>query len=336
MNNKTKRYGRAKSLAAGIFVLVSFLFVVLCVGCGAKSSNARVKASATAEKQSAKMAGGAMYESAPMAMEMSADMAFAEEPLLNNNGANAAETIFEAESESSNTAAVSTERKLVYTASVDMQVQNLEKTEKSIHNWVKEWGGYVSYTTYNARRLEISARIPTAKFQTALDAVSGFGDVKHRSVSSEDVTEQFYDTYARLETRKILRSRLENYLKTSETMKDLIAVEKELNNVQSDIESMESRFRRLSNRIDYATITVSASLPANTTERGFVYPDLGYKARELWANTVEFFVSFLFGIFYVILYGVPLIAAAALVYWLCFGRIGLLRKLFTRLGKKKE
>lgn len=227
------------------------------------------------------------------------------------------------------------ERKLIYTADLSVKVENLTEAENDISNWVNEFSGYISYSMASNRNLNITARIPIGNFFAAMEKVNEFGNVDRRSIQTEDVTEQFYDVQSRLETRKILRDRLENYLTTAKNMEDLMTVERELNNVQSDIESMEGRLRRLSNKIDFATITINAYLPANSTDSGFIYPDLKQEFRYLWSDTVEFFVDLLFIIFYVIIFGIPILACVAFAYWLLFGRIGLLKKLFKFLKGKK-
>lgn len=229
---------------------------------------------------------------------------------------------------------VASERKLIYNGYLNAQVENLGDSEKSIRIWVEQWDGYITNSSTSANSLTITAHIPADKFQPAMDAVAMLGKLENRSISSQDVTEQFYDTYTRLETRKILRDRLQSYLSTAKDMKDMLSIESELNKVQSDIESMEGQFRRLSSLIDFATIDINVHLPYNTTEEGYTYPNIGQKMSRLWADTLNFLAAFLFGIFYVIIYGIPLFAAVAVVYVLGFGRIGLLRKLFSFLSKK--
>lgn len=227
-------------------------------------------------------------------------------------------------------------RKLVYTGNVTVQVSDLDQTEKSVRDWAAKYGGYVASSSFSDRNYYTMVKIPSQNFQFAMDEVSSFGSVKNRSISTEDVTEQYFDVSTRLETRKILRDRLQKYLSDAKDMKDLLAVESELNNVQSDVEVMEGQFRRLSDRIDYATVHLTAVLPYNSTEQGFIYPDMGSKMRELWSDTVNFLADFVMFILYVVIYGIPILALVAFLYWLCFGRIGLLRRFFKFLSKKKQ
>ncbi|MCQ2579995.1 MAG: DUF4349 domain-containing protein [Treponemataceae bacterium] len=230
--------------------------------------------------------------------------------------------------------AVQTERKLIYTGNITVQVEDLAAAEKNVSGWVEKFGGYITNSSVSGRYLNVTARIPQKKFNEAFEEGSSIGSLQNRSVSAQDVTDQFYDLYARLETRKILRERLQSYLKAAPKIEDMLSIERELNDVQSEIESMEGQFRRLSNQIDFATIYFSASLPPNTTEQGFIYPNIGKKFSTFWADALEFLASFLVGIFYVIVFAVPLVLAAAFLYFVCFGRLGLVKKLFALAGKK--
>lgn len=295
-------------------VLVAAFLLVSCGGSGSKKA---ASGGATVMQKSAEAP-------ARMNMKMMSDSASFDEATVeeagSSNGQNA-DTI---------------NRKLVYTGNVTIQVSDLDQTEKSVRDWAAKYGGYVASSSFSDRNYYTMVKIPSHNFQFAMDEVSSFGSVKNRSISTEDVTEQYFDVSTRLETRKILRDRLQKYLSEAKDMKDLLAVESELNNVQSDVEVMEGQFRRLSDRIDYATVHLTAVLPYNSTEQGFIYPDMGSKMRELWSDTVNFFANFLMFILYVIIYGIPILALVAFLYWLCFGRIGILRRFFKFLGKKKQ
>lgn len=231
---------------------------------------------------------------------------------------------------------ISQQRKLIYNGDVNLLVNDLEETEQKIAAWVESYGGYITNSSINNNNMNVTARIPAKFFDQAMEGTAEFGKTEHRSVYTEDVTDQFYDLSTRLETRKILRERLQTYLKEAASVKDMISIEKELNNVQSDIESMEGQFKRLNNRIDFATITIYGHLQVNQTQIGYRYPDLGKKFRQLWADVLNFFADFLVGIFYFVIYAIPILAAIWLLYFICFGRIGLVKKLFAVAGSKAK
>lgn len=344
MSKIVQKLKKHESFIQAIFcVLVLFIVVVSAaasfVGCSAKKSAARASADyavnqsfATSSMHAAPAAAmgrgfaeGSVYADADYAVEEAVYSDMSDEKGKGSNG--------KVNNESGN---LQSERKLIYTGNISVQVTDLSATEKSVAGWVEKFGGYITSSSISGRYLNVVARIPQKRFNEAFEEGASLGTLNNRSVSTQDVTEQFYDLNARLETRKILRERLESYLKNAPKIEDMLSIERELNDVQGEIESMEGQFRRLSNQIDFATIYFDASLPPNTTEQGFVYPNVGKKFSQFWADALEFLASFLVGIFYFVVFAVPFVLAAALLYFICFGRLGLVKKLFKLAGKKSE
>ena len=223
------------------------------------------------------------------------------------------------------------ERKIIKTGSLSFEVKNLSETEEMISAWIEDFGGYVSNTWSNRNSINITAKVPAEKFEDAMAGSGNFGILLSRSISTEDVSENYYDLETRLETRRVLQEKLENYLANAKNISELLEIERQLNDVTSELESMEKQFRRLSNQIDFSTISISCSLPANTTEAGFETPDFLQGLKDFAYNALQFVCNFGLGILYIVLIGVPSVLLVALIYWLCFGKIGLIKKLFKKL-----
>ena len=156
-----------------------------------------------------------------------------------------------------------------------------------------------------------------------------------KNVNSKDVTEKYYDLKSRLETKRVMQERLESYLKSSKDIKDMLEIESKLNDVTAELESMQGQMNRLSSKIDFATVKISAKLPANQTEEGFALPDASEKAKNLFGGLLSFIINLFFILLYIVFYGAPIVLVVALFYWLCFGKIGLLRKLFYKVSNHK-
>jgi hypothetical protein len=225
------------------------------------------------------------------------------------------------------------ERKLIKRGNVNIEVQNLKNAQESVEKWCKDFGGYIESFSENTNSANFNLRIPSIKFDEALNSVGEFGTVKSKNISTQDVSEQFYDLQGRLATKKIMQERLQKYLTQAKDVKDMLQIEKELNNTISEIESMEGRMKRLSGQIEYSSVNIFLELPYRTSDEGFVWPDFLQGFREFLSNCVDFFVG-LFGIMvYAIVFGVPIIAILAFLYWLLIGKKGLLIKLFKKLSK---
>lgn len=227
------------------------------------------------------------------------------------------------------------EKKLIKRGSISLEVENLTTTEEKILQWVTFFDGTITWSQTTKTSYSATLQIPTAKFQEAMDSVGSFGKIVNRSVSTEDVSERYYDLSGRLETKKTLQAKLQKYLSEAKNIQDLLNIEKQLNEVTSDIESMEGQMRRLSNQIDYSTIDFYANLPYMTTDEGLEKPPFVENLSKLGTNILYFLSDISIGLLYLIIFGIPIILILALIYWLSFGKIGLVRKLFIKLSPYK-
>lgn len=301
----------------GIFLGVTFIVIAGCSKKSAISYDYAVSESAPIYADTA--AAPRLSMSKKMMAANSVDRSFAG----NSNDSVSAQTV-----ESS------VEQKLIRNGDISIEVSDLQKTQEAVQGWVKEFGGYISASNNGEKSSSYTVRIPSEKFDSAMDAAGALGTLKNKNISTQDVSEQFYDLQSRLETKKVLREKLNGYLRQANSMQDILKVESELNSVQSDIESMEGRLKRLASQIDFSTISVYVSLPYKSVQGGgFEFPDLGDGFRHFASNIISYFGGFVAVIFYVIICGIPLVAALAFFFWLLFGKVGLLIKLYNKLKK---
>ena len=225
------------------------------------------------------------------------------------------------------------ERKLIRTGNVSLEVQSVSSAEDEITAWAKSLGGYVTNANTWQNGAGFTVRIPSERFDEAMTQVGNFGRITNRSVSSDDVSDSYYDLQSRLETKYILRDKLSSYLSQAKDIKDLLEIERQLNSVIEEIESTERRFKRLSGQIDYSTIYINMQFERGKDESGIILPDVRNSWNEFVSTVIAFFWGLLKVLFYIVIFGIPVIAIAAFFYWLLFGKVGLLVKLFRKLRK---
>ncbi len=311
-----------------VAVLLAVLGMTLMISCGGKDKAvATMETQSAAPRMSAKAAtftDTAVFDDVVMeeAVEAEMDYGAVPEPTVAGDSGG---------SSGGQNPAGQQDRKLIKTGSISLEVEQLASAEEAVLEWCQSFGGYVASSFNHETNAAFTVRIPAAHFDTAMAAAGNLGRVRSRNVSTQDVSEQFYDLQTRLDTRKILRDRLQAYLTQAANMEDLLGIERELNATLTEIESMEGRMRRLSNQIDYSTITVDLNLPYRTTDQGFQWPSLDRNVRRFLSNVVDFFVDFVAIVLYIVIFGVPILALVAFLYWLLLGRMGLLKRIFKRL-----
>ena len=247
-----------------------------------------------------------------------------------------AETNQSSRTDSSNADNTDYGRKLIRTGHIKVEVESLSDTRDSVYSWAGRFGGFIFSSSESATKLSMTVRVPAENFDRAMEEAKGMGKIKSKEVNSEDVTDQFYDLQSRLDTKKILLERYQSYLSKSSTVTDLLSIEAKINEVTSDIEAMQGQMNRLSSRIDFSTINIDATLPPNMAETGFVLPDTGAQFKEMFGKAAGFFNGLLFAVLYILIFGIPILLLAALFWWISFGKIGLVKKLFKKISSGKK
>jgi SMC interacting uncharacterized protein involved in chromosome segregation len=115
----------------------------------------------------------------------------------------------------------------------------------------------VRYNEYGERfQYTITIKVPPTKFETINEMLKQAGEVKGMSVSLEDVTEQYVDLDTRIRNKEVELSRLYDLYNKSDNVSDLLAVEKEVTRVETELELLKTTKERLSSRIERSTITI--------------------------------------------------------------------------------
>jgi hypothetical protein len=142
---------------------------------------------------------------------------------------------------------------LVYTAQITIAVFEVNVSLGQVEAIGKELGGFL------AKRDDVSVtiRVPVARFEDAVKRVEKIGDMLHRNVTAEDVTEEFRDLEVRLRGARAVQERLTQLLAKATKVEESVLIEKELDRVTGEIDRVEGRMKFLRDRAAYSTITVS-------------------------------------------------------------------------------
>ncbi len=172
-----------------------------------------------------------------------------------------------------------------------LQVDDAQATAMEIRQTVLNAGGEIQNEQENhyGRTWEIylTMRVPASQLDSLMDVFSsGTGQVENRSISESDISEVYYDTDARLTQKRALESRYLEILKEARTVEDMLAIERELNQVRSDIESMDGQMRSFDKQVAMSTLVVSLV----TTKSGMdnFFSELGSAFGQGWTHLLQF------------------------------------------------
>lgn len=131
----------------------------------------------------------------------------------------------------------------------------------------------------------VTIRVPAAKYQPSVDAISALGDVASLSATATDVTEQQVDLDARIEVQQASVRRVKALLDRATSLSDVVRIEQELTTRQAELESLQARRRSLADQVAMSTITATVTTPDSLA--AFV-PE---SQRPWWSQTWQAFTT---------------------------------------------
>lgn len=183
------------------------------------------------------------------------------------------------------------------------------------------YDGFVLSTTVDddgRARGTVVLRIPAEHFETALSALEGLGDVEAKTVSGEDVGEEFVDLEARARNLRAQEAVLLRLMSRAKTVAGTIRVQSELSAIQLESERIEGRLRYLRDQTALSTVTLRLE------ERGAAAPETASVWADAWQRMRDGFAALGTAIVVggaTILPFVPLLLVALLVWRLVRPRV---------------
>jgi hypothetical protein len=157
------------------------------------------------------------------------------------------------------------QRKLIRNATVQYEVADYVKAADILTGLITEEQGFLS--TQNSDRgpngkLEgtLEVKVPPERLNDFLLKLRTLGDLKGQTLSTEDVTKDYFDTDARVRNAQMEEQRLQDILnKNTGRLADILQVERELARVRQGIEQMQGTLRYYNTMVQYATVTITLS-----------------------------------------------------------------------------
>lgn len=202
------------------------------------------------------------------------DLYVAEESGASTGGTSAADAGTEA----------SAGQKLVRTASLTLRTTAFEADLESVQALLDSLGGYVEnlyqygdVASGDTRTASLSVRVPSENLDAFLSGVEGVGRVTDRSESVTDMTVQYTDNQARLDTLYAKMERLNQLMAQAQEVSDLIELESAIADTQYEIERYETSQRDIDRRVDMSAVSVT--LLEDTPAQSATAEDVGLGER---------------------------------------------------------
>jgi hypothetical protein len=161
------------------------------------------------------------------------------------------------------------ERLIIRTGNISVTVDDTEEVAGAIEARVNEMAGngafVVSTNVYGGStdvspQISMEIRVPAQNFDEVMDWLASLateGTTPSISQTGQDVTEEYVDLAARLESLEAARLRLLEIMENSQTTEELLQAEAQLTQREAEIESIKGRMQYLEQSSDLSSITIT-------------------------------------------------------------------------------
>ncbi|MBQ9902939.1 MAG: DUF4349 domain-containing protein [Clostridia bacterium] len=157
------------------------------------------------------------------------------------------------------------EDKIIRTADITIESGDAQKCYDTLLAFAKDNGGKEisvskstdTYGNYDYIYINAELKITPDKLNDFIALAEKTDKVTSSEVSSNDVTQQYYDIKLRLETKKEALKSYYKLLKEATTIEEALEVQRYITDLTAEIESMEGMLKYYDSKVDLSTIHLS-------------------------------------------------------------------------------
>jgi len=155
---------------------------------------------------------------------------------------------------------ISIGRQIIYTAEVDIRVDNVPAATVAANGAIAEIGGFLfgrRTVAGTQPRTVLTYKVYPEDFDRAMAALEGVGEVTQQTIQTDDVTERIVDLQSRITTAELSVDRVRALISNAAEIEGIVELEQQLLERETLLEQLKGRLRTLENQVSLATITVT-------------------------------------------------------------------------------
>ncbi|WP_379161788.1 DUF4349 domain-containing protein [Paenibacillus sp. sgz5001063] len=150
-------------------------------------------------------------------------------------------------------------KKLIYHASLAMEVTDYAKAQTEVRNMVTLANGYIVEFSENTSEYEQGGtfilKVPASGFSSFLDQLEKIKNEKlQHKIQGQDVSEEYVDLESRLKAKQLMESQYIEFMKKATKSADLVAFANQLGAIQEEIETIKGRMRYINQNVSFSTV----------------------------------------------------------------------------------
>jgi len=162
------------------------------------------------------------------------------------------------------------QRKIIRNADLSLEVEDFDVAYGKINTMISAFG-FVQETNIKKEKYYVDSkeklltkgvivlRVDKSHFDEILNGIKSLGLVYDEMITSNDVTDQYFDVDSRLKLLRLEESRLDDYLSKVTDPDIMFKTESRLTDIRHEIESLTGTLNKLGSMVDLSTITLNLS-----------------------------------------------------------------------------
>ncbi|HPX93902.1 MAG TPA: DUF4349 domain-containing protein [Bacillota bacterium] len=217
------------------------------------------------------------------------------------------------------------ERKFIQNGELALRSSDLKKTYESLVKLTRELGGrvvsYEQLTSGDVAWITMQVAVPFGKLPEFMEhTAENVTKVENKTVTSEEVTEAYYDTKTRIQSTEELIAHYRTMLVKAETIEDTLMVQSRIDELTLELESLKGRLQRLDSLTRESRIDITIRMETDptitkpeVTWKTLKWSDVGFLMKNAVQRVGIGIVLALQYLLVILVYAAPFILLAALV-----------------------
>jgi Domain of unknown function (DUF4349) len=175
-------------------------------------------------------------------------------------------------------------KKIIKNGNISIKSTDNYASKSKLDDLLKKYNGYYDSEGLDNNEKTISyhlrIRVKASVFEQFLKELeNGEDEIVSKSITANDVTEEYIDIETRLENKREFMKRYRELLSKASSVKDVLAIQENIRVLQEEIESQEGRLKYLNDQVSYSSLYIDLF-----KEKEYVYKA---KAQDKFSERVK-------------------------------------------------
>ena len=213
------------------------------------------------------------------------------------------------------------DRKIIKNGSLQLEVNDPTESKVLAEEEVTALKGLVTHgNSWEVRpgilAYNLTIRVPSGSFETLIGNLSELGVKKSENFSTNDITESYNDTAAQIKNLETRRTRLRKLLEfETKNLNDVLSVDRELNNVQQQIERLQRTQSSRDGQVDFSTLQLTINPETQIGDINNPHWNLGTSWKKSVNDLIASSQKIVDGVFKIVVYTPLWLPILLLILW---------------------